>query len=37
MTDYGTNENMRRRHRLKQVDDPVVSFNQFPKREGYFT
>jgi hypothetical protein len=37
MTNYGTNENMRRRHRLKKVDDPVASFNQFPELQGYFT
>ena len=33
---YGTNENMRRRHRLKKFPDPVVSFNQFSGLEGYF-
>jgi hypothetical protein len=37
MTNYGTNENMRRRHRLKKVYDPVASFNQFSERQGYFT
>ena len=28
---------MRRRHRLKEVDDPVVDFNQFSALQGYFT
>ena len=26
-TNYGTNENMRRRHRLKKFEDPVLNFN----------
>lgn len=33
---YGTNENMRRRHRLKKINGPVVSFNRFSELEGYF-
>lgn len=28
-SNYGTNENMRRRHRLKKFNDPVLNFNGF--------